>query len=164
LTFGSSRLLGNYCHPILKPLCPLSIFHHFLESLSRLQFHTYPNFSLADSRIGGVHFHCSLTCKQPPGFRDIQIDFQTPTSTPLPCYTICTQKFRSIQFDHRGLTSPQEPLSAYFEARLTTFHDHFLQSLSRIVGLVGSNNFQFLVVVFCALHLRTSFQVYAISI
>jgi hypothetical protein len=44
LTFGSSRLLGNYCHPILKPLRPLSIFHHFLESLSRLQFHTYPNF------------------------------------------------------------------------------------------------------------------------
>jgi hypothetical protein len=60
--------------------------------------------------------------------------------------------------------SPREPLSAYFEARPTAFHGHFLQSLSRIVGLAGSDNFQFLVVVFCARHLHTSFQVYAISI
>jgi hypothetical protein len=66
LTFGSSCLMGSYCHPILKPLCLLSIFLHFLESLSRLQFHTYPNFSLTDSRTGRVHFQCSLTYKYPP--------------------------------------------------------------------------------------------------
>jgi hypothetical protein len=164
LTFGSSRLPGNYCHPILKPLRLLSIFFHFLESLSCLQFHTYPNFSLAGSRTGGVHFQCSLTCEQPPDLRDIQIDFRTSTSAPLPCYTVCTQKFRSIQFDRQGLTSPREPLSAYFEARPTAFHNHFLKSLSRIIRLAGSNNFQFLVTVFCARHLHTSFQVYAISI
>jgi len=42
--------------------------------------------------------------------------------------------------------------------------DHFLESLSRIGGLVGSQNFQFLVVVSYARHLQSSFQVYAISI
>jgi hypothetical protein len=44
LTFESSHFLGSYCHLVLKPLRPLSIFHHFLESLSCLQFHTYPTF------------------------------------------------------------------------------------------------------------------------
>jgi len=75
LTSGSSHLLGNYFHPILKPMCPISIFGHFLESLSRLQFHTYPNFLLVHSWTSGVHFQCSLTCKQLPGFCDIQIEF-----------------------------------------------------------------------------------------
>jgi len=77
-TFGSSRLLGNYFHPILKPLHPLSILHHFLESLSRFQFHNWHIFSLADCWTGGVHFQFSLTCKQPPSFRDIQIFFRIP--------------------------------------------------------------------------------------
>jgi hypothetical protein len=36
LTVGSSRLLWNYCHPILKPVCPLSILRHFFEFLSRI--------------------------------------------------------------------------------------------------------------------------------
>jgi hypothetical protein len=36
---------------------------------------------------------------------------------------------------------------------------HFLESLSRILGLAGSRNLQFLVIVSCARHLRTSFQV-----
>ena len=63
LTFGSSRLLGNYCHPVLKPLRSLSIFLHFLESLSRFQFHNWHIFSLADCWTGGVHFQFSLNYK-----------------------------------------------------------------------------------------------------
>jgi hypothetical protein len=93
LTFGSSRLLGNYFHPILKPLCPLSILHHFLESLSHFQFHTYPICSLADSRTGRVHFQFSLTCKEPPSFHYIEISFGILTSAPLSSYIVCTQKF-----------------------------------------------------------------------
>jgi hypothetical protein len=93
----------------------------------------------------------------------LQYALKIPTScllrNPLSCYTVCTQKFRSIQFDLRGLMFPQEPLSAYFETRPTSFHDHFLQFISRIV-----DNFVFLVAIFCARHLRTSFQVYEISI
>jgi hypothetical protein len=36
LTLGKSRLLGNHCHPSLKPVRPLSILSHFMESLSRI--------------------------------------------------------------------------------------------------------------------------------
>jgi hypothetical protein len=60
--------------------------------------------------------------------------------------------------------SPWEPFSAYFEASLTAFHDHLFQSLSWLVVLVGSDNFQFLVVVICSRYHHTSFQVFAISI
>jgi hypothetical protein len=35
-TCGSSCLLWNYCHPILKPIYPLSILHHLFEFLSRI--------------------------------------------------------------------------------------------------------------------------------
>jgi hypothetical protein len=45
--------------------------------------------------------------------------------------------------------SPREPLSAYFEARPSAFHDHFLQSLPRIIGLACSDNFHFLVIFLC---------------
>jgi hypothetical protein len=82
-----------------------------------------------------------------------------PTSAPISCYTVCTQKFQSIQLDRRDLMFPREPLSTYFETHPTTFHGHFLQFLLQIV-----DNFVFLVVVLCVYHLRTSFQVYAISI
>jgi hypothetical protein len=120
--------------------------------------------AIADFRTSGVHFQCSLTCKQPLSFRDIQIAFQMPELAPFLSYTICTQKFRSIQFDRRGLMSPWEPLLAYFEARPSTFHSHFLQSLPWIIGLACLDNFHFLVAIFCAYHLRTSFQVYGINI
>jgi hypothetical protein len=65
LTFGSSRLLGNYCHPVFNPLCLLCIFRHFLESLSRPQFHTYSTF-----------FTCGFQEKRTtlPVFFDLQID------------------------------------------------------------------------------------------
>jgi len=113
---------------------------------------------------GWSAFPVILYLKLSPGFLDIHISFRIPTSTPLLSYTICTQKFWSIQFDHRGPMSPWEPLSSYFEACPSAFHDHFFQSLPQIIRLEGSNYFQFLVAVLCSCHLRTSFQLYEISI
>jgi len=42
--------------------------------------------------------------------------------------------------------------------RLISILSHFMESLSRILGLVGSRNLQFLVTVYYARHLRTSFK------
>ena len=133
---------------------------HIIPSFVIHSFHTkFLRPTIVDSWIGGVHFQCSLTCKYPPSFRNIKISFRIISSAPLPSYRVCTQKLWSIQFYRRGLMIPREPLSTYFETRLTTFHGHFLQFLLQII-----DNFVFLVVVLCVYHLRTSFQVYAISI
>jgi hypothetical protein len=72
LTFRSSHLLGNYCHRVLKPLPSLSIFLHFLESLSRVQFHTYPNF---------------FACGFPDRWTALQMFLDLETAPPLPRYT-----------------------------------------------------------------------------
>jgi hypothetical protein len=43
--------------------------------------------------------------------------------------------------------------------RLLSILSHFMESLSRILGLAGSQNLQFLVIVYDARHLHTSFKV-----
>jgi len=67
----------------------------------------------------------------------MQIYFWTPTSSPLSCYTFCTEMFQYIQFDRRGLTSPRGPLSPYFEARPTAFHTYPFLGISFADRQVG---------------------------
>jgi len=62
------------------------------------------------------------TYKQHLKFHNIQIDRRNISLFPVPCYTLCSQNFGDIQFDHQALMSPEYNLWSYFEARPTTFH------------------------------------------
>jgi hypothetical protein len=115
--------------------------HAFISRFrsSASPFHTYPIFQswVPAQAFSKLHFHCSMTCKQHSDFCDMQIYFQTPTSSPLLCYTFCIEMFRYIQFDRRGLTSPWEPLSPYFEACPTAFHTWPFLGISFVDRRVG---------------------------
>jgi hypothetical protein len=67
--------------------------------------------------VAKLHFHCLMTYKQHFSFCDIQIHFQTPASSHIPCYTFCTQMFRYIQFDHPTTFHTWPFLGVYFVDR-----------------------------------------------
>jgi hypothetical protein len=70
LTVGALHLLGNPCHPILKPIVrPLSTLDHFLTSLSRI---------VEFAGSGNFQFLVVVSCA-----RYLQISFQV--------YAICIQ-------------------------------------------------------------------------
>jgi len=95
-----------------------------------------------------------------PHFCHIQIDCRTPISSPLLWYTFCTQVPRHTIWPSGSHVSWGTIVTLILKPiRLLSILSHFMESLSRILALAVSRNLHFLVIVYCARHLHTSFKV-----
>jgi hypothetical protein len=141
----------------------LNMSHAFISRIqpTAFPFHTWPLFpsSVPGQPCSTLRFHCSTTYKQHPEFHAIykltvevhhhalfHVTHFAVKSSETYNLTIGPSRLLSITCD--PVLKPDRPLSIL---------GHFLESLSRVVGLAGSRNVQCLISLRHPHHLGTSF-------